>query len=332
MAHNDERDEILVLITESVTDAALAWLKEHGGVPILIYEGQDWQPLADRIRAIIVRAFRVDKEVLDRLPALEIVVKHGTGVNTIDLDETTARGIKVTNTPGANANAVAEHSVALLSALSRDLMDSDPLVREGRFTERFELRQTKELTESRLGIVGAGRIGQRIAQICRGGYGCEIGFVDPYASAKVATSMGANMFADVDELFTWADNVVVAAPLTPETKMLIGASTLKLLGAEGSLVCARLGVRNIDEVSPCRGRQGARADLDDDHRRHRAIRRCSRPRSPSPQARSREHDGHPPLGRTPWFRGRAGGHPSFLCHVADRGRRWPRARLPGRSR
>jgi D-3-phosphoglycerate dehydrogenase / 2-oxoglutarate reductase len=244
----DNQDEILVLVTEPVTDAALAWLKDRGGVPILVYEGEDWQPLADRIRAIIVRAFRVDKEVLDRLPALEIVVKHGTGVNTIDLNETTARGIKVTNTPGANANAVAEHSVALLSGLSHDLMDSDTLVREGRFTERNELRQTKELTESRLGIIGAGRIGRRIAQICRGGYGCEIGFVDPYVPAEEITGMGANMFGDVDELFIWADNVVVAAPLTPETRMLIGASTLKLLGAEGSLVCASRG-GIVDEVA-----------------------------------------------------------------------------------
>ena len=237
--HADER--IPILVTEPVIDEALDWMRERGGEPILAYEGADWRARGTEITGMIVRAFKVDMSVLDALPALPVVAKHGVGVNTIDLVETTRRGILVTNVPGANANAVAEHSVALLTALSRDLIDADRLLRAGRFTERFEMREIKEITDSRLGIVGGGRIGRRIAAICHGGYGCEIGVLDPHLPDAAVVEMGARRFETVQDLFTWADNVVIAAPQTPETRGLVDAAALRHLGANGSIVCASRG-------------------------------------------------------------------------------------------
>ncbi len=239
--NNTSSRTVPILVTEPVIDAALDWLRERGGEPILAYLGEDWKARAHEIQGIIVRAFRVDVEVLDSLPALKVVAKHGVGVNTIDLEETTRRGILVTNVPGANANAVAEHSVALLAALSRDLLDADRLLRAGRFAERFDMREIKELTASRLGLVGGGRIGQRIAAILNGGYGCEIGVFDPHLPDSVITQMGATRFSTVNDLFEWADNVAIAAPLTPETRGLVDAAVLKRLGPEGALVCASRG-------------------------------------------------------------------------------------------
>lgn len=231
-----------MLVTEPVIEPALDWMRERGAEFILMYEGQDWRPRAAEIRAIIVRAHVVDVALLDELPALEVVVKHGVGVNTIDLHETTRRGILVTNVPGANMNAVAEHSVALLAALSRDLIDADRLLREGRFAERFGMRTIKELSDTRLGIVGGGRIGRRIATITHGGYGCEIGVFDPHLpDVDVLEPFGGRLYDSVEELFDWADNVVVAAPLTPDTRGLVGAGMLARLGADGSIVCASRG-------------------------------------------------------------------------------------------
>lgn len=235
-----------ILITEPINDSALNWLRDHGAVTVLMYAGADWEAQAPLIRGIIVRAFRVTTDVLDQLPALEVVAKHGVGVNTIDLEETTRRGIVVTNVPGANANSVAEHAVALLSALSRDLIDADALLRSGRFSERFDLRLMKELSESRLGIVGAGRIGRRIAAICRGGYGCEIGFYDPFVDPS--SMADSRLFDAVEALFDWADNVVVAAPLTQQTRGLVTREVLDHLGPEGSIVCASRG-GIIDEIA-----------------------------------------------------------------------------------
>ncbi|MQA80090.1 MAG: hypothetical protein GEV10_16665 [Streptosporangiales bacterium] len=228
-----------VLITEPVHDSALAWLRDQGAIVTLAYEDAAWRESAGDVRGLVVRACPVDVALLDELPALEVVAKHGSGVNTIDLAATAARGIRVTNVPGANTDAVAEHAVALLSALSRDLVDCDRLVRQGRFDERFGLRQLKELTGSRLGLVGAGRVGRRVAAICRGGYDCRIGVYDPFLGDD--TDLDATRFGTVADLVEWADNVVVAAPLTPQTRGLLDAGVLGRLGVEGSLVCASRG-------------------------------------------------------------------------------------------
>jgi D-3-phosphoglycerate dehydrogenase len=236
-----ESQHPVVLVTEPVVDEALEWLRARGGETILAYEGEEWQQRAAEIRAIIVRAHVVDRAQLDALPSLEIVVKHGVGVNTIDLVETTARGIVVTNVPGANMNAVAEHTVALLSALSRDLVDADAMLRSGRFAERFQMRAMQELTDTRVGIVGGGRIGRRIATILRGGYGCEIAVFDPHVDPTLVREVGGRVIDDVGELFDWAEHVVVSAPLTPETRGLVDADLLARLGPEGSLVCTSRG-------------------------------------------------------------------------------------------
>jgi lactate dehydrogenase-like 2-hydroxyacid dehydrogenase len=138
-------------------------------------------------------------------------------------------------------NAVAEHSVALLSALSRDLVDADRLLRSGRFAERFGMRTIKELTGTRLGVIGGGRIGRRISEICAGGYGCRIGIFDPHLDPALVEYLDARMFDDPGDLIDWAENIVVAAPLTPQTRGLIDAGMLARLGAEGSIVCASRG-------------------------------------------------------------------------------------------
>ena len=151
-----------VLVMEPMHPDGVEWLRARGATPILAYDGEDWHPYADRIRAIVVRSYRVDGELLDRLPALEMVGKHGVGVNTIDLEATAARGVKVTNVVGANANAVAEGAVALLLAALRDLVVCDRATRAGQWWDfRFGLRFMKELSGSRLGVLGAGRIGRR---------------------------------------------------------------------------------------------------------------------------------------------------------------------------
>ena len=139
-------------------------------------------------------------------------------------------------------NAVAEHSVALLAALSRDLINADRLLRSGRFAERFGMRTIKELSDAGLGIVGGGRIGRRIATITHGGYGCEIGVFDPHLpDVSALKPFGGRLVETVGELFDWADNIVIAAPLTPDTRGLVDAAMLARLGADGSIVCASRG-------------------------------------------------------------------------------------------
>jgi D-3-phosphoglycerate dehydrogenase len=234
-----------ILVWERIPSVATDWLREQGAIPLMPYEGDEWEPYADTIEAIIVRAGKVDVQRLDSLPALKVVGKYGVGFDTIDLDETDRRGIKVTSIPGVNANSVAELGVALLASAARDIVNGDAMVREGRFTERFESRMKQDLSDSKLGIVGAGRIGSRVGQICHGGWGCEIGVFDPFVDPAVVDDLAATTFDTVRDLFAWADNVVVAAPLTPDTRGLVGVGELDALGEEGILVvCSRGNIVN----------------------------------------------------------------------------------------
>jgi D-3-phosphoglycerate dehydrogenase len=229
-----------ILITEPVHQVALDGFAAKGVNVIADYNGDPWEPV-DRIRAIITRSFKVTPEVLDRLPALEIVAKYGVGVNTIDLDACAARGIKVTNLPGANAISVAEHGVAMLTAAARNLIECDTVAREGRFSDRFDIPFFAELTDAKVGIYGGGRIGLRIAEICRAGYGCQIGLFDPYLPAGTWDQLSVNRFDTIPDMFDWADYVVVAAPLTPQTRRSVGADELRRLGSDGIVVVSSRG-------------------------------------------------------------------------------------------
>ena len=230
---------IHILISEPIHEVGIEWLRDQGAVPVLMYEDQHWERVAGRAKAIIVRSFKIDSLVLEQLPSLEVVGKYGVGFNTIDLDATASRGVKVTSVPGANARAVAELAVTLLLAVARDLIVADGLVRQDRFGDRFQLRFMKELSDSRVGVIGAGRIGRRIADICRGGFQCAIAFYDPFVS--LADRGSSEFFDDVRELCVWADNLVIAAPLTKSTRGLIGAEELVLLGSGGIVVASSRG-------------------------------------------------------------------------------------------
>jgi D-3-phosphoglycerate dehydrogenase len=229
-----------ILITEPVHQVALDGFAEKGVTVIADYNGDPWEPV-DRIRAIITRSFKVTPEVLDRLPALEIVAKYGVGVNTIDLEACAARGIKVTNLPGSNAISVAEHGVAMLTAAARNLIVCDSVAREGRFEDRFDIPFFAELTDAKVGIYGGGRIGQRIAEICHGGYRCQIGLFDPFLPAGTWDHLSVNRFEAIPDMFDWADYVVVAAPLTPQTRRSVGADELRRLGPDGIVVVSSRG-------------------------------------------------------------------------------------------
>lgn len=238
-----------ILILEKISDSSIDWLRQQGAQPILGFNGEDWKPLVNEIEALIIRGETyVTPDLLDKLPALRVVGKSGVGTERIDLDATAARNIKVTNTPGANAASVAELAITLLSAAARDIVSNDGMVRQGRFKERHGNRYKQELTGTRLGVIGAGRIGKRVAEIARGGFSCEIGFYDPYVVRSVVEYLSPVILATAAELFEWADHVVVAAPLTSETKLIVGLNELTLLGPNGIIVVSSRG-GIIDEAA-----------------------------------------------------------------------------------
>ena len=240
-----------IVLMQPLPASSLEYLRGEADV-LLAYEGDDWQARAADIRALIYYSVKIDRPLLDQLPALEVIGKRGVGIDTIDLAATSARGIAITNIQGEDGNAVsvAEHGVALLMAVRRRLPERDAFTRRGEFAGRMKLPLGNEVTGSRVGIVGAGNIGRKIAAMLAAAFGVHLGYYDPYIAPAAAQTFPATRFDEVGALFEWADNVVVAAPLTPESRNLIGRAELARLGPRGVLVViSRGGIVNEHDLA-----------------------------------------------------------------------------------
>jgi lactate dehydrogenase-like 2-hydroxyacid dehydrogenase len=184
-----------------------------------------------RVRAVATDGHAgVPPEVLDALPALEIVASYGVGYDAIDLAACRARGIRVSNTPDVLNDAVAELALGLMIGLCRRIPQGDAYVREGRWTTgSFGL--TGELTGAHAGILGLGRIGKEIArrlQACRmrvSYHGRRPQPHEPYA-----------YFADVIEMARAVDWLVIVAPGSGATRGLVSREVMQALGPKGALV------------------------------------------------------------------------------------------------
>jgi D-3-phosphoglycerate dehydrogenase len=195
----------------------------------------------DRYDAIITRTQPVTERLLAAADRLQIVAKHGTGVDNVDLAAASEHGVIVANTPGENANSVAEHAVALLLAATRNVVDADHATRAGEW-RRADFRG-RDLRGRTLGLFGAGNAGTRVATLLAG-FGVTCVAYDPYADPNSLPET-VSLVDDKMELFERADDLSVHAPLTPETRHAIGAEALALLPDDGVVVnTARGGIVN----------------------------------------------------------------------------------------
>jgi D-3-phosphoglycerate dehydrogenase len=187
--------------------------------------------------ALIVRsAVQVDAALLEKAPKLRVVGRAGVGVDNVDLDAATRKGIAVMNTPGGNAVAVAEQTLGMMLAMARYLCKADALMHAGKW-EKKALQGT-ELRGKTLGIVGLGRIGMEVARRARA-FGMEIVGHDPFVAPAVAKEQGVRM-ATLDELYAAADYITLHVGLTPQTTGMINAENIKKMKKGVRLVnCAR---------------------------------------------------------------------------------------------
>lgn len=164
------------------------------------------RPLLHGADAWIAGTGSITDEHLDAAPKLKVIARYGVGTESVDLDAARRRGIPVTNTPGANADAVADHAVGMMLAALRFVPDGDRRVRDGDWT----VRRGRELGAAVVGIVGFGRIGQGVARRL-GGFGPRVVAADPFLSAELIRANGAEP-VDLDELFRIADLITLHAP------------------------------------------------------------------------------------------------------------------------
>ena len=228
-----------IVIAEKVSPAAEALLKEESRWEVVTSEQLDGK-LASHLEnadALIVRsAVQVTGATLEHARKLRVIGRAGVGVDNIDLEAATKKGIAVMNTPGANAVAVAEHTFALMLALARHLCRADALTRAGRW-EKKSLQGT-ELRAKTLGIAGLGRVGMEVARRARA-FGMEVIAHDPFVPTTAARELGIQL-AGLDEVYAAADYLTLHVGLTPQTAGMINAASLARMKKGVRLInCAR---------------------------------------------------------------------------------------------
>jgi len=205
------------------------------------------------VDGIVARKIPVRAEEMDHAPRLKIIARHGVGVDSVDLEEATRRGILVTNTPGQNKESVAELTVAFMLSLARRIpqaqgaMHALPKGEVGQFSDllkRYHLTGI-DLEGKSLGIIGTGRIGSTVAKKCIAAFDMKVKGYDPYVSGKVMNSFGVDKVERLEDLLPAIDLLTIHCPLTPETQGMVGNKELALM-KKGTFVIntARGGIVN----------------------------------------------------------------------------------------
>ena len=218
----------------------------------------EWPEAAD---AIVTRTSPVNAADIARARRLKIIGKHGVGYDNIAVEAARARGIPVVNTPGANADAVAELVLGLALACARHIVAADRVLRAGELA-RMPVPTGRELAGRRLGIAGFGQVGRRVADLFAHAFRTPIAAYDPGVAADSIRTAGATPVDSLDALLGESDIVSLHLPLTSATRGLIGARELALMPAGSLLVnTARGGI--VDEAALAaallRGRPAAAA-------------------------------------------------------------------------
>lgn len=228
-----------IVVAEKVAANAVQLLKEEPGWNVVTADqlnGNLAGALPDADALIVRSAVQVNADVLRNAGKLRVIGRAGVGVDNIDLDAATKAGIAVMNTPGANAVAVAEHTLALMLAMARFIPRADATTRAGKW-EKKTLQGT-ELRGKTLGIIGLGRIGMEVAKRAKA-FEMKIMAHDPFVSAAVARELEIQL-ADLDQVYAAADYLSFHVGLTPQTAGMINEQTIKKMKKGVRIVnCAR---------------------------------------------------------------------------------------------
>jgi D-3-phosphoglycerate dehydrogenase len=224
------------VIADKVSPSGLRVLESDARFKLVLAAGWEPEQLADALQdadAIIVRsATKVTDDLMAQAPGLRVVGRAGVGVDNIDLEAATARGVPVLNAPEGNTVSAAELTFALILATARRVPSADRSVRAGEWA-RSRFAGT-ELRGKTLGLVGAGRIGGEVAKRTRG-FGMNVIVHDPFLTDERATRLGVER-GELEEVLTSADVLSLHVPLTPTTEGMIGAAELRRMKSTSFLV------------------------------------------------------------------------------------------------
>jgi D-3-phosphoglycerate dehydrogenase / 2-oxoglutarate reductase len=229
-----------ILVADSVSEKAVDILREQASWDVVFLPKKKDAKVEDEIvdaDALIVRsATKVTAALLEKATKLRVIGRAGTGVDNVDLDAATQKGIVVMNTPGGNAVSVAEQTIAFLLSLARRIPQADASMKQGRW-EKKKL-EGLELRGKTLGLIGLGQIGSDVARLAKA-FHMEVIAYDPYVSSVIAGELDVKL-ASIEDVFKAADFISLHCSATPETRHLVNAKNLALAQPGLRIVnCAR---------------------------------------------------------------------------------------------
>jgi len=238
-----------IFLTRRLPEEGLKMLEEHD---LEIYEG-DAPPSKEEIiegvkgkdALICLLTDKIDAEIMDSSPKLKVIANYAVGIDNIDINEATKRGIFVTNTPGVLTETVADLAWALLMAIARRIIEGDKFMRQGKFKGWAPLLMLGgDIYGKTLGIIGAGRIGTAVAKRALG-FNMKILYYSRKRNEKIEKECNAK-FVDLETLLRESDFVSLHIPFTKDTYHLIGEKELKLMKPTAYLINTARG-KCIDE-------------------------------------------------------------------------------------
>src|ERR1700757_1188395 len=214
-----------VIVADKISDRGVQLLKEQPGWNVVLTTKDNLNAeLADADALIVRSATKVTPALLDHAPRLRVVGRAGVGVDNIDLDEATKRGILVMSTPGGSSVSVAEHTFALLLALVRQVPKFDAAMREGRWEKSSAGAEVRGKT---LGLFGLGRIGSEAARRAKA-FDMRVLAFDPYISEAAAKELSVEL-VPLEQLLAQSDFISLHTAVSPLTQNMINAQAIGMM-------------------------------------------------------------------------------------------------------
>jgi D-3-phosphoglycerate dehydrogenase len=242
-------DKPKVLVSDPVSERGVAELVGNGELDVTVKTGLKEDQLLEIIgefSGLVVRSqTKVNARVIEAAKNLKVVGRAGVGVDNVDVEAATKRGIIVMNTPGGNTISTAEHAFSLMMSLARNIPQAHATMKAGKWDRKnFE---GVELYNKTLAVLGMGRIGTEFARRAMA-FGMRVLAYDPYLSASRARSLQVELVENLDDILPRADFITLHMPATPETRHMINAARIAKLKKNVRIVnCARGGL--VDEAA-----------------------------------------------------------------------------------
>ncbi len=249
MKNNNIGKKTRILITDNIDESAIRILKSEFPETAVNtgLSKEELRQIIHKYDVLITRSrTQVDKGLIEKGSNLRLIVRAGVGIDNIDLEAASEKGIYVMNCPSGNTRAVAEHTFGLMIALSRNIAKADISLKSGKW-EKKSLRG-HELYKKTLGIIGLGRIGSAVAGIAKS-FSMQLIAYDPYIKKEKAECLGVELVPK-QELLKKSDYITIHTPLTDETKNMITLNEIKLMKKTAYIInAARGGIINEKDLA-----------------------------------------------------------------------------------